>query len=222
MSSRTQSAPRAEVRHLAPGQKIPTGGRGPEEAGARGLAPGAVEPALQPGDFILTHGDAWTSQLIRFGQGLRFRGPDQPYTYWNHAAIIVDADGSIVEALGSGVQKRNIAVYEPTQRTLVQITASDIDRQQACAFANWSVGAPYGFFTIASIAYALLTGGKFSFGFDGQQICSGLVARALERTGLIFAHDPAHIMPAELAKLYNVSPPPANMPKGRIPPKSAR
>jgi hypothetical protein len=40
-----------------------------------------------PGDFILTHGRAWTRKLIRFGQRLRFRGDDAKYARWNHAAI---------------------------------------------------------------------------------------------------------------------------------------
>lgn len=153
---------------------------------------------------------------------MRFHGPDSKYTYWNHAAIVVGDDGAIIEALGSGVQKRNISVYEPTQRTLVGITASDEDRNEACAFAESACGAKYGYLTIVSIAYSLITGGKFSFIFEGQQICSGLVARSLERTGLIFDTEPSHIMPANLAKLYDVNPPAPGTPKGVIPPKSAR
>ena len=37
---------------------------------------------------------------------------------------------------------------------------------------------------------------------DGQFVCSGLVARALERTGSIFDRDSAHIAPADLAKYF--------------------
>jgi hypothetical protein len=210
------------VEHLAPGQPIQIalspvpGFRGGEWAEAPGTVP------LRPGDFVLTHGDAWTSKLIRFGQGLRFRGPDAKYTYWNHAVIVVDYEGTIIEAIGSGVVKRNIAVYEPTQRTVVHIDAAEQDREQARAFAESALNAEYGYLTIVSMAYSLITGGKFSIGFDGQHICSGLVARALERTGLIFEHDPSHIMPADLAKLYDVNPPPPGTPRGVIPPRSAR
>ena len=35
-----------------------------------------------------------------------------------------------------------------------------------------------------------------------QFVCSGLVARALERTGSIFDRDSAHIAPADLAKYF--------------------
>lgn len=169
----------------------------------------------EPGDFILTHGAELFSQLIRFGQQLRFRGADRPYTYWNHAALIVSADGAIVEALGTGVERRSIADYDPTQYTLVRITASAEDRAEAATFAERNVGHPYGWTTIVSIALSLLTGAKFSFGFNGQLICSGLVARALERTTAIFDDEPSHIMPAQLAKLYGAIPPSPGTPKGR-------
>ena len=50
-----------------------------------------------------------------------------------------------------------------------------------------------------------MTGAKISFGVDGQQICSALVARSLERIGEIFREaEPWHVMPADLAKHFNV------------------
>ena len=42
---------------------------------------GAQPADYDPGDFILTHGNAFFSKLIRFGQGLRFRGPDRKYIW---------------------------------------------------------------------------------------------------------------------------------------------
>lgn len=67
---------------------------------------------------------------------------------------------------------------------------------------------------IISIAISLLFGGKFTFGFDGQFICSGLVARSLERTNAIFDRSPSHIMPADLAKYFRVTPPPKGTDRG--------
>ena len=173
--------------------------------------------APRSGDFILTHGDEWTSRLIRFGQSLRYRGKSAKYTYWNHTALIVDGAGAIVEALGTGVAKRSIHDYEPTQYTVVRIDASDEDRLEAATFATSSIGAHYGWLTIVSIGLSLLTGGKLAFAIDGQLICSGLVARSLERTTAIFKRDPARIMPAELAEIYDVEPPAPGTPKGRSP-----
>jgi hypothetical protein len=178
-----------------------------------------VDP--EPGDFILTHRGELISQLIRFGQQLRFQGADRAYTYWNHTAIVVTSGGAIVEALGTGVERRSISDYDPTQYTVVRITASAEDRAEAAVFAERCVGHPYGWATIVSIALSLLTGAKLSFGFNGQLICSGLVARALERTTAIFEDEPSHIMPAQLAKLYGATPPPPGTPKG-TPAKRAR
>lgn len=177
----------------------------------------ATSDAPRPGDFILTHGDEWTSRLIRFGQSLRYRGTSAKYTYWNHTALVVGGAGTIVEALGTGVAKRSIHDYEPTQYTVVRIDASDEDRLQAATFATSSIGSHYGWLTIASIGLSLLTGGKLAFAIDGQLICSGLVARSLERTTAIFKHDPARIMPAELAEIYDVDPPALGTSKGRSP-----
>lgn len=178
------------------------------------IRPGERAGAARPGDFILTHGGEFFSQLIRVGQQLRFHGADNQYTFWNHTALVVSDDGAIIEALGNGVVRRSLADYDPTQYTIVRVDASDRDRLEEVDFAQRCVGAPYGWLTIASIALSLLTGAKISFGFDGQMICSGLVARALERTTAIFKHEPSHIMPAELAKAYSVQPPPKGTPKG--------
>lgn len=166
--------------------------------------PGASPDVTVPGDFVLTHGDAWTSRMIRFGQSLRIHGHDRKYTYWNHAAMIVGSDGAIVEALGAGVKAGNLSKYVGTTYHVVHIGATAPDRVEAANYAQSQIGIPYGFVTIVSIAFGLLTGAKFTFDFEGQHICSGLVARALERTEAIFNRSPEHIMPADLAKYYSV------------------
>ncbi len=173
-----------------------------------------------PGDFILTHGSALFSKLIRFGQRIRFWGQNRKYAWWNHAAMIVSDKGDFIEALGPGVQKTHIEKHTPTEYHLVRLgsLADDRDRSQVVEFGCWSLGEKYGWLTIFNIALSLLFGGKFNFGFDGQTICSGLVARALERTNAIFDRDPSHIMPADLAKYFNVEPPPKGTSKGSIPP----
>src|SRR5919108_6325433 len=131
-----------------------------------------VGGAPRAGDFILTHGDEWTSKLIRFGQGLRFRGDRAKYTYWNHCAIVVDENGAIVEALGTtGVTERSIHDYDPTQYTVVRIEASDEDRREAAAFARACVGAGYGNLTVISVAISLVTGGTLAFAVHRRRIC---------------------------------------------------
>lgn len=182
-------------------------------AAVKRYGPGEEPQAFEGGDFILTHGKAWTSKLIRFGQRLRIHGADRKYAHWNHAAIVRSESGELIEALGAGVLCTHISKYQPEEYHIVCTGASLEDRKQAVEFAEWAAGEGdngrrqrYGFLTIASIAYSLLTGGKFTFGFEGQAICSGLVARAMERTEAIFNRTPTHIMPADLAKYYEVEP----------------
>lgn len=181
---------------------------------------GAASAQYAPGDFILTHNNGFLARLIRFGQSLRFWGKDRKYIRWNHAAMIVTGDGAIIEALGKGVVMNRLEKYTPTEYQLVSIdtiVAAPADRSQVVAFARWALNEPYGFVTIISIALSLLTGCKFNFGFDGQCICSGLVARALERTNAIFERTPSHMTPADLAKKFNVEPPPKGTSKGEVP-----
>ena len=80
---------------------------------------GAGEDAqgFAAGDFILAHGDAWTSKLIRFGQRLRIHGDDRKYTHWNHAAIVVSEGGDLIEALGAGVLRTHLSKYRPAETT---------------------------------------------------------------------------------------------------------
>lgn len=189
------------------------------------VSPGEEAAQFEPGDFILTHGNAWTSRLIRFGQRLRIHGDDRVYAHWNHAAIIVDSGGDIIEALGRGVTRRNLDSYKPKEYVIVRLVMAEEDRSQSVRFARWAAGEVdgatgaelppekrkrirYGWLTIMSIAYALVTGGKFTFSIAGQEICSGLVSRALERTGVIFSvKPPTHMMPADLAKYYGAAGP---------------
>ncbi len=171
----------------------------------------------RPGDFVLTHNSGFTSQLIRLGQWLWMWGEARQYTRWNHVAIFVSAEGDIVEALGSRVEKGHISKYADAEYHVVRIGAGDRDRDQAGVFATAMIGHPYGWLTIISIAISILTGLNLNFGFDGQFICSGLVARALERTDAIFPREPSHIMPGELAKYYKVSPPGRGAKRGRAP-----
>jgi hypothetical protein len=172
--------------------------------------PSGRQPMLwEPGDFLLTHRESPASRLTRWGQALRIHGDDRKYTYWNHAALIVGPAGELIEAVGKGVVHSNASQYLPTEYTVVRLTADPEDRKQAVAFAEWAADhhGRFGFATIASVALTLLTGAKVSFFVDGQFICSGLVARALERTGAIFNRTSSHITPADLAKYYRINVP---------------
>ncbi len=178
-------------------------------AGIDYLPPGDSAETWIPGDFILTHGDSFMSALIRFGEQLRIHGDDRRYAWFNHAALITDTDGGIVEALGRGVVRANASKYLRKDYVVVHSGADTHDVKEVLRFADWVIAhrAHYGRLTIASLVITLLTGAKLTFFIDGEFICSGLVARAMERTGAIFSRDPVHITPADLAKYYSASPP---------------
>jgi hypothetical protein len=162
-----------------------------------------------PGDFLLTHGDAFFSKIIRFGEGLRIRGADRPYTWFNHAALVIDDQGNLAEALGAGVVRSHADKYLAKDYVVVHSGASPGDVTEILGFADWVLATRcrYGWLTIVSLALTMLTGAKLTFFVDGEFICSGFVARAMERTGAVFSRDPVHITPADLAKYYDARPP---------------
>jgi len=170
---------------------------------------GVGAPSWSAGDIVLTHGDALLSRLIRLGERLRIHGADRKYCWFNHAALVLNDEGDLAEALSQGVVRTNADKYLPKDYAVVRPGISPADTEELLAFADWVLAThdKYGWFTIASIALTVLTGSKFTFFIDGTFICSGFVARAEERTGAIFSLDPVHITPADLAKYYDADRP---------------
>ncbi len=167
--------------------------------------PGVAATEFDPGDFILVKGTGVRSRLIRLGQRIRIHGADRKYVDWTHAALIVDGAGTLIEAVGTGVQESALDRYTGKTYSIFRITASDEDRAEVVGFARYALGqhAKYGPLTVVSIALALLTGSKLTFFIDGQYVCSSLVAHALERTGSVFDRCSDQIAPADLAKYFD-------------------
>ena len=181
----------------------------PEEARpaphhAERAGPGEAAAGFDRGDFVLVAGTHLNSRLIRFGQKLRIRGADRRHVKWTHAALIVDRDGSLIEAVGTGVRRWHLDRYRSDDYVVVRLHTSEENRDEVVRFAEWALrkGSSYSRLSTVSIALSMLTGSRLTFFIDGQFVCSGLVARALERTGSIFDRDSAHIAPADLAKYF--------------------
>lgn len=177
----------------------------------RRYGPGESAQSFTPGDFILTHRNRLYSWVISHGQRLAFRGKDRPYAHWSHAAFVETTEGGLIEARGPGVVRHPISEYENVEYHYVHIDMDDHDRTQAVAFAQACVGQQYGFLTILSLSLMLITRslpivGEFSFGLNGTEICSGLVARCMERGKYIFKKAPNTIMPGDLAKQFEILP----------------
>lgn len=161
--------------------------------------------AFSPGDIILTRSEGFLSRLISFGQRLRFHGK---YSGWTHAAIIVSPAGDIIEAFHTGIEKNHISKYRTEAYCLIRVdkVAKGDDRRQMVRFADWCLlNQPrYGTLQVVAIALMLITGWRLYFGLDRRVICSSLVAKALERTEVIFERDSSFILPAELAARFKV------------------
>jgi len=171
--------------------------------------PGETTTRFDRGDFVLVAGSHFNSRLIRLGQKLRIRGADRRYVRWTHAALIVDAGGTLIEAVGAGVRRWHLGDYHDDDYVVVRIETSEENRDEVVRFAQWALerGARYSRLSTVSIALSMLTGAKLTFFIDGQFVCSGLVASALERTGNIFDRNSANIAPADLAKYFQVDRP---------------
>jgi hypothetical protein len=166
------------------------------------VEPGRSAEGFEPGDFLLVASTTFRGRVIRWGQERRIHGEDRKYVKWTHAALIVDADGTLIEAVGHGVREYSLKNYEHEEYLVVRIVADPDDRAEMVDFARAALNKPYNRLATVSIGLSMLTGSKLTFFVDGQFVCSGLVARALERTGRIFDRDPANIAPADLAKYY--------------------
>jgi hypothetical protein len=169
---------------------------------------GEAAAELKAGYIVLTHGTHWTSKLIRFGQGLRFRGARHDFAKWNHVALVLDADGEIGEALSQGVVRENLSKYKEREYHLVKVECSQEDREQIAAFAAAVLDSPkrtkYGWLTIASLFFTLAFGSTIMIGKIGTAICSGFASEALVRTGAILPRPPAYMMPADVAEHFGV------------------
>lgn len=166
------------------------------------VPPGETHETVMPGDFFLIHRTKIFSKLIQFGQGLRFSKEE---AYWNHCGVFIDNQGTIIEALvHGGVTKGNISKYKDEEYIVVNVHACDTDRKQMVEFAEWAEGKKYSILSDLNIALWCLFGGQFDVSIDSHLICSGLVARTLERAGYIFDRNPTRESPADLAHHFKV------------------
>lgn len=163
-----------------------------------------------PGDFILTHRyHNWYSDLVAAGQGLRFKGDRAVYAHWSHAALVTGYNGEIVEARARGVIRENISEYTSREYHYVHLdhpAYTDADRLEAVTFAESHVGDRYGWPTILALGFTILTPEGVEFGLNGTEICSALVASALERGPYVFPKGSISMMPADLAEYFHVLP----------------
>ena len=170
--------------------------------------PGEEAGDFAPGDFILTRRHNPISRLISVGEKRRFRGADAQYAHWTHCALIVDGDGTVVEAESTGVRRSPISRYKASEYHLVRLGGElpPDGRERAVAYANAQVGQAFGYLALVGAAIYLLTGWPLRLMRRNHQICSALVVRALQAGGLLADFDPSTTLPADLAKNFGARP----------------
>jgi cell wall-associated NlpC family hydrolase len=170
--------------------------------------PGDEASDLQPGDFILAQRHRPISTLISVAERRRFRGRDSAYAHWSHCALVVDRTGQLVEAEARGVVAGHISKYRDDEYHVVMLGPGFVpgDRDKAVAYALSQVGAAFGYLAALGAVLFLLLGLPFRMMRRNHQICSGLVTRALQMGGLLPEFDASRMLPADLAKAFDVRP----------------
>ena len=170
--------------------------------------PGEGARDFVPGDFILAHRHHVIARFISLAQKRRFKGTDAGYAHWSHTALVVETDGTLVEAEISGVRQNPISRYRAGEYHLVRLGSefSPDARARAVAYAKAQVGQGFGFLDMFGVSLYLIFGWPVRLTRRGHEICSGLVVRALQAGGLVPHLDPLLTLPADLAKLYDVRP----------------
>jgi hypothetical protein len=169
---------------------------------------GSEAADVEPGDFILAHRHHVIAWLISVAQRRRFRGRDAPYAHWSHTALVVARDGSLVEAEPLGVVRSPLMKYRDQEYHLVRL-GKELDsaaRLRCAAYAERQVGQAFGYLALVGAGCYLLFGWPLRLMRRNHQICSGLVVRALQQGGLLAELDPDLVLPADLARRFQIAP----------------
>jgi len=168
--------------------------------------PGDTAQTPRVGDFLLRGLTAQgpVSWAIKAGSWLRRYEP--PYRRFSHAALVIGEDGTLAEALGRGVQRSPITKYELANYVLVRTAVGEHDQRQVPRFAEAVLSARtrYGFATIFGLGLYCLVGGQLCIQEAGTAICSGFVSDALARASYVWPRPPFAMMPADLARYFDV------------------
>jgi len=162
----------------------------------------------EPGDFILAHRHHLLAGLISQAQRRRFRGDQAVFAHWSHAGLVVDSDGSLVEAEPLGVVRSLLSKYRDDEYHLVRLGAEFTaeGRERAAAYATKQIGQAFGYLSLLGAFLYLLFGWPLKLMRRNHQICSSLVVRSLQMGGLLTELDADLTLPADLAKRFGVTP----------------
>ena len=119
----------------------------------------------------------------------------------NLQKAIAAEDQAAVERVAQQIEKYRRAEYH-----YVHLDVPDSDRWAGVLFAELCVGQPYGRLSFLALGLAALTRRQLQIQDPRRQHCVSLVIRALERMRGEFGREALDMMPADLAKHYNITP----------------
>lgn len=158
---------------------------------------------MQPGDIILTDRKSqdFVWRAVRFGSWIR--GFEERHRF-GHVALVTRND-TVTEALNTGVVQRPNP-YDPDDfdTVLVRPVYHPHDLEQVMDFADAVAAARwrYSWLTIIGLGLYCATGALLIPQRAGTAICSGFVADAMTRSGIIWPRQPYSMLPADIAKHF--------------------
>ncbi len=160
--------------------------------------PGELPESVRGGDFLLVNSPYLISRFIRVCTG----------SSWNHAAFVLDSEGTILEALAKGVVIRNVSEWEDVLFAVVSPDYSKENRVDAVAHARWigEEGWRYSWPTILGMGLFWLTGGRLMLSSGAKAaICSAVVGDCLHAGAERFPKKhPLFLDPDDLGERYGV------------------
>lgn len=156
------------------------------------------------GDFLLTGRKAQGIVSWAIKTGAWLRRYDKAFQQFSHAALVIASDGTLAEALASGVKESPLSKYAQDDYILVRTEVDIHDQAQVLAFARAVLDAKqkYGYLTFVGLALYCVTGAQLCIQQAGTSICSGFVSDALTRSRFVWPRPPFAMMPADLAGCF--------------------
>jgi len=172
----------------------------------------------QPGDMVLIRNLTSTGfakipgALIRFGEWIR--KSTRPYDWCDHSMTVVVGGTSpmVVQETDKGCVLTPLigppstgSFSDDLYCVISPVTATQAQRDAAVFFANWTLGEPYGYWSLPVDAFDDVTGLKIALSTSLRMVCSANAARSAERWGLIPDRAPEAVRPGNLASYFNVT-----------------
>ena len=147
------------------------------------------------GDLVFCHSTGIMGKAIRLGEWIRFRKGSA----WNHVAVLdrqVDEKWYVIQAEAHGVTNdKTLDSIAPGGRYQVVSPPAGCDRTRLLSFAQSQVGSKYGWLSILSLVFDLLTPDWFpAVRRKNTWICSALSMECCRAAGWIHSWNDIYIV----------------------------